>query len=166
VAGAATATSRAGVGDRKPDTDTVLYVRSMTDGTLVAAVDEVPVASTRLFRVRDADGEVDEAMLTRLGDGVVAYLNRCSHFRHIRIDKGEGAPMRDGEIVCQNHGAMFEADSGTCTYGPCEGAVLDEIATEQRNGDVYLVDEAYEYAGDGPVDDDDGASTSESNVEW
>jgi len=138
----------------------------MTEGTLVAAVGEVPVASTRLFRVRDADGEVDEAMLTRLSDGVVAYLNRCMHFRHIRIDKGEGAPMRDGELVCQNHGAMFDADSGACTYGPCEGAVLDELATEERDGDVYLVDENYEYVGDGPLADDGEASTSESNVEW
>jgi len=138
----------------------------MTEGTRVAAVEEVPVASTRLFRVRDADGEVDEAMLTRLRDGVVAYLNRCMHFRHVRIDKGEGAPVRDGELVCRNHGAMFDADSGACTYGPCKGAVLDELAVEERNGDVHLVDETYEYVGDGGLSDDHGASTSESNVEW
>jgi nitrite reductase/ring-hydroxylating ferredoxin subunit len=154
------------VRDRKSDIGAVRYVLSMTEGTRVAAVDEVPVASTRLFRVRDADGEVDEALLTRLSDGVVAYLNRCMHFRHVRIDKGEGAPMRDGELVCQNHGAMFAADSGTCTYGPCENAVLDELRTEECDGDVYLVDDAYEYVGDGPLDDGDGASTSESNVEW
>lgn len=151
---------------RKSHVDAVRYLRSMTEGTLVAAVDEVPVASTRLFRVRDADGEVDEAMLTRQGDGVVAYLNRCMHFRHIRIDKGEGAPMRDGELVCENHGAMFEADSVACTYGPCKGAVLDELATEEHDGDVYLVDDAYEYVGAGPLDDGDEASTSESNMEW
>ena len=138
----------------------------MTEGTRVASVEEVPVASTHLFRVRDADGEVDEAMLTKLSDGVVAYLNRCMHFRHIRIDKGDGAPMRDGELVCQNHAAMFEADSGVCTYGPCEGAVLDQVGIAERDGDVYLVDDDYEYVGDGPIEDGQGPSASESNPEW
>ncbi|WP_323675017.1 Rieske 2Fe-2S domain-containing protein [Halorubellus sp. PRR65] len=152
--------------DRKPDTDALLYLESMTEGTRVASVDEVPVESTHLFRVRDGDGEVDEAMLTRQSDGVVAYLNRCMHFRHIRIDKGDGAPMRDGELVCRNHAAMFEADSGVCTYGPCEGAVLDDVETATRDGDVFLVDDDFEYVGDGPIETDGEASTSESNVEW
>lgn len=138
----------------------------MTEGTRVASVDAVPVGSTRLFRVRDADGDVDEALLTRLDDGVVAYLNRCMHFRHIRIDKGDGAPMRDGELVCQNHAAMFEADSGVCTYGPCEGAVLDEVAIDECDGGVYLVDDDYEYVGDGPIEAEQGPSPSESNPEW
>jgi len=138
----------------------------MTEGTRVAAVEDVPVASTHLFRVRDADGEVDEALLTRLEDGVVAYLNRCMHFRHVRIDKGDGASMRDGELVCENHAAMFDADSGVCTYGPCEGAVLDVVETASRDGDVVLVDDDYEYVGDGPIETGAGASTSDSNVEW
>ncbi|NHN42443.1 Rieske 2Fe-2S domain-containing protein [Halorubellus sp. JP-L1] len=138
----------------------------MTEGTRVAAVEDAPVGSTHLFRVRDADGEIDEALLTRLEDGVVAYLNRCMHFRHVRIDKGDGASMRDGELVCENHAAMFDADSGVCTYGPCEGAVLDVVETTTRDGGVFLVDDDYEYVGDGPIETDDGASTSDSNVEW
>jgi nitrite reductase/ring-hydroxylating ferredoxin subunit len=138
----------------------------MTEGTLVAAVDDVPAETTRLFRVRDDDGEVDEAMLTRLRDGVVAYVNRCMHFQHIRIDKGDGAEMRNGELVCENHAAMFEADSGVCTYGPCEGAVLDTVDTATRDGDVYLVDDDYEYVGDGPMERDPADMTSQSNVEW
>jgi len=138
----------------------------MNDGTVIASAEDVPGDSTYLFRVRTETGDVDEAILTRLADGVVGYLNRCMHFQHIRIDKGSGAPKRNGELVCSNHGAMFDEESGLCTYGPCEDAVLDDIETETRDGDVYLVDDAYEYVGDGPLDDGDGASTSESNVEW
>jgi len=138
----------------------------MNQGTVIASVDAVPADSTYLFRVRDGDGEVDEAILTRLADGVVGYLNRCMHFRHIRIDKGDGAPLRDGELVCSNHGAMFERDGGLCTYGPCEGAVLETVETETRDGDVYLVDEGYEYVGDGGVETDPTDLASRSNREF
>jgi len=138
----------------------------MNEGTVIASADAVPADSTYLFRVRDADGEVDEAILTRLADGVVGYLNRCMHFRHIRIDKGDGAPLRDGELVCSNHGAMFEQDGGRCTYGPCEGAVLETVETETRDGDVYLVDDDYEYVGAGGVETDPTDLASRSNREF
>lgn len=133
----------------------------------IASVEEVPTETTYLFRVRDVEsGDVDEAILTRLSDGVVGYVNRCMHFRHIRLDKGAGAPFRDGEVVCSNHGAMFEADTGTCTYGPCAGAVLQSLSTEERAGDVYLVDDDYEYVGDGAIETDPADLASTSNVEF
>jgi len=94
---------------------------------------------------------------------VACWLNYCQHMTHIKIDKGSGAPVRDGELLCANHGALFAADSGECTYGPCEGAVLTELAVTVENGGVYLVDEGYEYVGEGPVESDDDLSSS-SNV--
>jgi len=138
----------------------------MNDGTVIASAEAVPGDSTYLFRVRTETGDVDEAILTRLADGVVGYLNRCMHFQHIRIDKGSGAPKRNGELVCSNHGAMFDEESGLCTYGPCEDAVLDDIETETRDGDVYLVDDDYEYVGDGPVETDPADLASRSNREF
>ena len=80
--------------------------------------------------------------------------------------KGSGAPKRNGELVCSNHGAMFDEESGLCTYGPCEDAVLDDIETETRDGDVYLVDDDYEYVGDGPVETDPADLASRSNREF
>jgi nitrite reductase/ring-hydroxylating ferredoxin subunit len=136
----------------------------------------------------DGEGaDLREAILLRLGDGgadgngsgpdgagggdgddadangVAAWLNYCQHMTHIKLDKGSGAPVRGGEVVCANHGAMFDADSGQCTYGPCEGAYLNDIEVTVADGGVYLVDEDYEYVGDGPLEDDDDRSSS-SNV--
>lgn len=169
-----------GVADRKPDTGTVAYRDTMSeDGSVVAPVAAVPADSTYLFRVRengadqsdsndgsDEERAVDEAILTTVDDRVVGYVNRCMHFRHIRLDKGDGAPVRNGELVCSNHGAMFESATGECTHGPCEGAVLEEIDVETRNGDVHLVDDDYTYVGDGPIESDTADLASTSNVEF
>jgi nitrite reductase/ring-hydroxylating ferredoxin subunit len=137
------------------------------DGDRIAALSAVPDDTTFLFTVRDDEAEEREAILVRLADGhVAAWLNYCQHFTHISLDKGSGAPMRDGELVCANHGAYFEADTGYCTFGPCEGAYLNELAVTVDDGDVYLTDEAYAFVDVGGVDDGDGDLTSTSNVEF
>ncbi|EMA45262.1 Rieske (2Fe-2S) protein [Halobiforma nitratireducens] len=143
----------------------------------IAPLEEVPDESTLLFRVEpadpDGDGDEREAILVRDPDSasdatVACWLNYCQHLTHIKLDKGSGAAMRNGEIVCENHGAYFEADSGYCTYGPCEGATLSEIEVSVADGDVYLTDDDYAFVGRGPIEDEANASdlTSTSNVEF
>ena len=133
----------------------------------ITSVDVIPEESTFLFRVREIEsGGEREAILLRIDGEVVGWLNYCRHLTHIKLDKGSGAPMRDDEIVCTNHGAMFEADSGLCTFGPCEGAYLEEIEIEVGDGEVYLADDGYEFVALGPMDDEDGDLTSTSNVEF
>jgi nitrite reductase/ring-hydroxylating ferredoxin subunit len=134
-------------------------------GTIMP-VDDVPGDTTALFRVRERDGgETHEAVLIDTDDGIEAWLNRCMHFTHIGLDKGSGAEYRDGEIVCTNHGAMFEADTGYCTFGPCEGARLDDVGVAVEDGRVKLADERYEFVATGPKDKGMDL-TSTSNVEF
>ncbi|MFB6140238.1 MAG: Rieske (2Fe-2S) protein [Halosimplex sp.] len=117
----------------------------------------------------DDDDDVREAILLRLATAEgepgepVCWLNYCQHMTHINLDKGSGAPVRDGEVICTNHGALFEADSGECSYGPCEGAFLNEVDVAVADGGVYLADDGFEYVGEGPVENDDDLSSS-SNV--
>lgn len=135
--------------------------------SVITAVDEIPRESSYLFRVLADDAETpEEAILVRFDDGEIAcWRNECQHFTHIPLDKGSGATVRNGEIVCANHGAMFDKRSGECTFGPCEGAYLPDIDVTVENGSVQLTDERYEYVGDGPIDS--GADlTSTSNVEF
>ncbi|WP_254522390.1 Rieske (2Fe-2S) protein [Natrinema caseinilyticum] len=146
----------------------------------ITALADVPDDSTVLFRVTDGSDEdrEREAILVRSGaaepdggapsngDGVSCWLNYCQHLTHIKLDKGSGAPMRDGEIVCANHGAYFAAGSGRCTYGPCEGAYLTELEVEIDDGDVYLTDDDYEFVGLGEGKSETLDRTSTSNVEF
>ncbi|WP_435069953.1 Rieske (2Fe-2S) protein [Haloplanus sp. C73] len=128
----------------------------------ITSLDAVPADTTHLCTVRDAEGDEREMILVRTDDGVSGWLNYCRHLLDVRLDKGSGAPMRDGEVVCANHGAYFEADTGYCTFGPCEGATLEAVAVTVSDGDVYLTDEAYAFVRDGPMDHGDGPSPSET----
>lgn len=132
-------------------------------GEALLPEDDVVRDATELVRLHDRPaGETVEAVLVRSDGGVRCWLNACRHFTDVPLDRGDGAAMRDGEIVCTEHGAMFDAGSGRCTHGPCEGAVLPEIAVSVEGGDVVLVDEDYRFVGRGPRDDGDGEMPSSS----
>lgn len=127
----------------------------------IAAVEAVPAEGSLLFTVAE-DGDEREAILVKLGDGsVTAWLNSCMHWTDVKLDTGDGAPVRNGEVVCRKHAATFEKGSGVCTHGPCEGAELDPVGTLVQNGDVYLDDSTYEFVRIG-VEDDDPADLSTS----
>ena len=131
----------------------------MDEGRAIVARDDVPADGTLLFSMANGENGV-EGILLELADGVVAFENYCQHWRDVRLDSGDGATMRDGEIICEKHGAYFESESGYCNFGPCEGAFLEEIDIEVTGGTVYLTDNRYSNPQLGPVAPDDGDSGS------
>ena len=143
----------------------------------IGSVEEVPEDSTLLVTLRPVDpdaiddGEGDigadddgrpeaEAILTRAAGKVTAFRNYCQHWTDVRLDKDDGAFVRNGEVFCQKHGATFEADSGYCNFGPCEGAVLEGVDVSVDDDAVYLDDDAYEFVRLGPAARDEDAGDS------
>lgn len=98
-------------------------------------------------------------MLVRAAGEVRGWMNYCRHFTDVKLDKGDGAVIRDGEILCLNHGAMFRKDTGKCTHGPCMDSYLEQIAVTERDGAVYLTDTDYTLVTRGSIDDDGPSST-------
>lgn len=126
----------------------------------IVAVEEVPAEGTLLFTVRDGF-DTEEAILTGLSDGSVhAFRNYCTHWTDVRLDKGSGAMVRNGEIVCQKHGATFAQGSGYCDFGPCEGSTLETVEVAVVDDAVYLTDERYEFEALGPSGEHDRSSGS------
>ena len=118
----------------------------MDDDRRIVDADAVTVDDTVAFTAT-AGFDSTEGLLTRLDDGtIVAYTNYCPHWRDVRLDKGSGATVRDGELVCGKHGASFEKATGDCDFGPCEGAVLDAFEVTVADGAVYLTDDAWDGA--------------------
>ena len=130
----------------------------MDDARRIVAADEVPSDGTVLFTLRNGS-ETVEAILTKLDDGaIVAFENACPHWTDVRLDKGSGAYVRNGELVCQKHGATFQRDTGYCDFGPCEGSILSTFDVTVEEGDVYLTDDTFAFEGLGGSDDDDLSS--------
>jgi nitrite reductase/ring-hydroxylating ferredoxin subunit len=138
----------------------------VSDRTQLTSVETVYDEQSWLFTVRDRYGELDEVILVPCETSeegetdsqaqskapVEAWVNRCTHEAQ-RLDRGFGAAMRDGEIICPKHGSMFDACSGDCDNGEAAGTRLVSVDVAVEKGDVYLDDNAYEFAHEGGIED-------------
>lgn len=125
----------------------------MDEDRRIVAEADVPTDGTLLITLlsRETDDQ-REAILTTLDDGaVVGWLNYCQHWTDVRLDTGDGAPMRGGEITCRRHAATFDRANGQCTFGPCEGAFLNEVDVTVADGAVYLTDDDFRFDSLGPA---------------
>jgi nitrite reductase/ring-hydroxylating ferredoxin subunit len=143
----------------------------VTDRTHLTTVEEVREERSWLFTARDQYGEPEEILLVPCEDGsenadtesdgtdnepgVEAWVNRCTHEAQ-KLDRGFGAAMRDGQIICPKHGSMFDSCSGYCDNGEAADTTLVSVEVSTENGDVYLTDDAYEFDHEGGVGEDDG----------
>lgn len=109
----------------------------------LASLDDVPANTTLRFEAVAGRRDV-EGIAQRQGDEVVAWENACPHEPDVRLDRGMGAFVADGQLICDNHGARFNCDDGFCTHGPCRGQSLRPIDVEVRGGEVFLTDDRFE----------------------
>lgn len=81
---------------------------------------------------------VGDVLLTRVGDVVAAFANRCPH-AGFPLTRSDGALVVQERryIVCPVHGASFGLHDGACAGGPCNGEGLSPIAITVRAGVVY-----------------------------
>jgi nitrite reductase/ring-hydroxylating ferredoxin subunit len=84
-------------------------------------------------------GEKAPAFVVRYRGRVHGYLNRCAHVE-MELDWQEGVFFdSDGrDLLCSTHGATYEATTGRCVGGPCNGSPLVEVLVEERDGNVYF----------------------------
>jgi nitrite reductase/ring-hydroxylating ferredoxin subunit len=148
----------------------------------VCPLEAVPARGSYLFTVVEPSGREEEVILLRAdgedADGVdsgtddgtdpgaddhgadapvAAWKNFCMHEPDQRLDRGlsGGAATRDGGVICPKHGSIFDAATGACDNGPAAGQSLVSVAVAVVEDTVYLVDDGFEFAHEGPVDDDD-----------
>lgn len=84
-------------------------------------------------------GEPAPAFAIRHGGTVRAYLNRCAHVA-MELDWQEGVffDSEGRDLLCSTHGATYDAASGRCIGGPCNGTPLVRLLVEERDGMVYF----------------------------
>jgi len=133
----------------------------MSDRTRLTTVETVTDRGSWLCTVRDPHGVEEEVILVPCpdeadpGTGVEAWMNRCTHEAQ-RLNRGFGAALRDGEIVCPKHGSMFDACTGDCDNGEAAGTTLVGVDVTVAEGVVYLDDRRYEFDHEGGIDDGNG----------
>jgi len=127
--------------------------------TQVTSVETVESDPPYLFTVENQRGEQEEVILVPCDDGVEAWINRCTHEAQ-RLERGHGASLRNGEIVCPKHGSLFDACEGDCDNGPAAGTTLLDVSVSVNRGDIFLTDDDYSFLHEGGIDDDDGPDST------
>ena len=104
--------------------------------TLLCSLDAIADGAAKGF----GDGTASSYFAIRKGDKAYVYQNCCPH---------AGAPlnwmpdrfltMDRCQIICTSHGALFEIETGHCIAGPCKGEQLKSIATEIRDGQIWVL---------------------------
>ena len=83
-------------------------------------------------------GRPVRAFALRFEGRVHAYLNRCAHVpTEMDWQAGEFLDLERRYILCSIHGAAYEPSDGRCIGGPCVGARLKALRTDEREGRVY-----------------------------
>ncbi len=132
----------------------------MADGTRLTDASAVPENGSFLFTAEDAFTNEREVIVVPCEEnGVRAWVNNCPH-EDQRFDRGSGAAMRDGEIICPKHGSMFDACEGDCHNGPADGMELLAVDVALDGEDVVLTDDNYDFLHEGGIDDDEGPSST------
>lgn len=85
------------------------------------------------------DFGLDSVIVTRRGDHVAAFRNRCPHAGY-PMERPDGRiVVQDGRyIICTAHFASFRLEDGACAGGPCNGDGLERLAIELRDGVIRL----------------------------
>jgi nitrite reductase/ring-hydroxylating ferredoxin subunit len=86
------------------------------------------------------DRESTSCFVVRFSGKVFAYVNSCPH-RGSELDWNPGEVLDETGLylICATHGAMFDPQTGLCISGPCQGARLQALPIEERDGAVALM---------------------------
>ena len=76
-------------------------------------------------------------IVVRRGNKAHAFLNNCPH-ANLPLDLFEGRVIaRDGyHLLCANHAALFDPETGKCVAGPCAGEKLIMKVIKIENGKI------------------------------
>jgi len=84
------------------------------------AFDTIPDPGAREFR---ADGR--RVFVVRRGAKVFGYVNSCPHVgAPLNIEDDAFLDLFKTAILCANHFALFDIETGRCLRGPCAGRGL------------------------------------------
>ncbi|MBF0126561.1 MAG: Rieske 2Fe-2S domain-containing protein [Magnetococcales bacterium] len=113
----------------------------LLENTRICAVTDLPALGGKEFTLPTEDGPVRLVLLQHAGS-VLAYINGCKHFTGTPLNpNGVGNflhPQDPGLIRCGVHGALYHVATGACARGECDGAGLDPVLLEVREGAVFV----------------------------
>ena len=83
----------------------------------------------------ERDGRRVRIFVVRRGRQVFGYVNSCPHVGvPLNKDEDKFLDLFQTSILCANHFALFEIETGLCVRGPCIGRSLRPFPVRVENG--------------------------------
>jgi len=102
----------------------------------VCAISELEEDQARGIEI---DGK--SVVLVKKDGQVHAYLNWCPHLGiELNFMPDQFLDSDNAFLMCANHGALFDIDSGHCLSGPCSGDALMKIDVNIEGDQILLGD--------------------------
>ncbi|MFK7732359.1 MAG: Rieske (2Fe-2S) protein [Pseudomonadales bacterium] len=100
----------------------------------LCSVHTIPEGETRGFNIQG-----QPLFVVRKDLQCYVYRNACPH-QGVQLNwmEHQFLDQENHFIQCSTHGALFEPETGLCVQGPCQGASLEPIESEQQNGKLYV----------------------------
>lgn len=105
-------------------------------GDVLCALSDITDGRALELSFTSGDDRV-EIFLQRRGEAVFAYENNCPHaYLPLNMTKGQFTEKSGKYFMCQNHGALFDMETGACLAGPCNGQGLTKIEVDLKDGNI------------------------------
>lgn len=111
---------------------------ALAPGERICALSDLSDPGSWEFSIAAGEWPV-RGFIVRYHGEVHAWLNRCPHAGHLLNWPSQGFFAPDGSrLLCNSHGALFEANTGQCVAGPCLGRRLSPLEIEIVDGQILL----------------------------
>ncbi len=105
----------------------------------IAGSTDLKNGETKKFVLKRPD-RLTEAFLLKRDGNHYAYLNLCRHWT-VGLDFNDNDFLSEDKkwLVCKNHGAIYNPETGICESGPCGGAALYRVPLVEKDGSIFAV---------------------------
>lgn len=105
---------------------------------IIATVDEIADPGSKGISI-DRESTNLELFVVKKDSKIVVYENSCPHTSGpLDWTPDQFLDIDNEHIMCANHGAHFEIDTGLCIYGPCKAESLKAIPFTIRDNNIYV----------------------------
>ncbi len=110
----------------------------MSQEKKLACLDEISDPGSKGISLDHKDTKL-ELFIIKKDSQISVYKNSCPHTQGpLDWSPDQFLNLENDYIMCANHGALFEINSGLCVYGPCKKQSLEALPFTIKNNIIYL----------------------------
>ena len=95
---------------------------SIKKGEKICSLDQL--INKKAIVIEDNDKYLPGIIIYKNNNIIKSWINNCPH-ANLTLDLIKGKiQSKDGNLLCANHGAKFDPETGVCLKGPCKEKYL------------------------------------------